>query len=50
MPPTRVTTYYLEMLDPRDLLPKRSSRKDLASFPKQVRRDLGQALYAAQCG
>lgn len=28
----------------------RSSRKDLGRFPKQVRRDLGQALYAAQRG
>lgn len=27
-----------------------SSRKDLRSFPAQVRRDIGQALYAAQCG
>jgi phage-related protein len=27
-----------------------SSRRDLASFPTPVRRDLGQALYAAQRG
>ena len=27
-----------------------SSRKDLKSFPKSVQRDVGQALYAAQCG
>ena len=27
-----------------------SSRHDLASFPKPVRRDIGQALYAAQRG
>lgn len=27
-----------------------SSRRDLSRFPKQVRRDLGQALYAAQRG
>ena len=27
-----------------------SSRADLKTFPDQVRRDLGQALYAAQCG
>jgi phage-related protein len=27
-----------------------SSRHDLASFPKPVRRDMGQALYAAQRG
>src|SRR5207244_4465662 len=27
-----------------------SSRNDLRSFPEQVRRDIGQALYAAQQG
>ncbi len=27
-----------------------SSRRDLKSFPKQVRYDIGQALYAAQMG
>jgi phage-related protein len=27
-----------------------SSRKDLRSFPQQVRLDIGQALYAAQMG
>jgi phage-related protein len=27
-----------------------SSRKDLRSFPREVRRDLGQALYTAQQG
>jgi phage-related protein len=27
-----------------------SSRKDVRSFPRQVRRDIGQALYAAQHG
>jgi len=27
-----------------------SSRRDLRSFPRAVRRDLGQALYAAQQG
>ena len=27
-----------------------SSRKDLKTFPKPVRRDIGQALYAAQRG
>ena len=27
-----------------------SSRADLKTFPDPVRRDLGQALYAAQCG
>src|SRR5713101_1591194 len=27
-----------------------SSRRDLKTFPRQVQRDMGQALYAAQCG
>ena len=27
-----------------------SSRRDLRTFPKSVERDVGQALYAAQCG
>src|SRR5438552_13728120 len=27
-----------------------SSRRDLKAFPKAVRRDIGQALYAAQLG
>ena len=27
-----------------------SSRRDLRAFPRQVRRDIGQALYAAQLG
>jgi phage-related protein len=27
-----------------------TSRRDLRSFPRQVRRDIGEALYAAQCG
>jgi phage-related protein len=27
-----------------------SSRRDLKNFPKPVQRDMGQALYAAQCG
>lgn len=27
-----------------------SSRKDLCAFPRQVRRDIGKALYAAQQG
>jgi phage-related protein len=27
-----------------------SSRKDLRAFPRKVRRDIGQALYAAQQG
>ena len=27
-----------------------SSKRDLRKFPKAVQRDVGQALYAAQCG
>ncbi|SPE24565.1 conserved hypothetical protein [Acidobacteriia bacterium SbA2] len=27
-----------------------SSRRDLRAFPRQVRRDIGQALHAAQLG
>jgi phage-related protein len=27
-----------------------SSRKDVRAFPPPVRRDIGQALFAAQCG
>jgi len=27
-----------------------SSKRDLKSFPEPVQRDVGQALYAAQCG
>jgi len=27
-----------------------SSRRDLRSFPREVRRDIGQSLYAAQQG
>ena len=27
-----------------------SSRRDLKNFPRPVQRDVGQALYAAQCG
>lgn len=27
-----------------------SSRKDLKTFPEEVQRDIGFALYAAQCG
>src|SRR5882762_1293953 len=27
-----------------------SSRRDLKTFPRPVQRELGQALYAAQCG
>ena len=36
--------------DPKPLKWVGSSRKDLKAFPKTVRRDIGQALYAAQCG
>lgn len=37
----------------RELKPVRwigSSRRDLRSFPAAVRREIGQALYGAQCG
>ena len=34
----------------RPLLWIGSSRRDLRGFPRQVRRDIGQALYAAQQG
>jgi phage-related protein len=27
-----------------------SSRRDLKRFPREVQRDIGQALFAAQCG
>lgn len=27
-----------------------TSRRDLRGFPESVRRDIGQALFAAQCG
>ena len=27
-----------------------SSRRDLKAFPREVQRDIGQALFAAQCG
>lgn len=27
-----------------------SSRRDLKTFPRSVQREVGQALYAAQCG
>jgi phage-related protein len=35
---------------PKPVIWVRSSRKDLQSFPRQVRLDMGQALYAAQMG
>jgi len=34
----------------RPLIWMGSSRRDLRAFPRQVRRDIGQALYAAQRG
>jgi phage-related protein len=34
----------------RPLIWMGSSRRELRSFPRQVRRDIGQALYAAQLG
>ena len=36
--------------DPKPVRWVGSSRRDLRGFPKPVRRDIGQALYAAQCG
>ncbi len=36
--------------DPRPLIWVGTSRADLKRCPQPVRRDLGQALYAAQCG
>jgi phage-related protein len=41
------------MKDDREIKPVRwigSSRKDLRSFPRRVRFDIGQALFAAQSG
>jgi hypothetical protein len=41
------------MSDDREIKPVRwigSSRKDVRSFPPQVRFDIGQALFAAQSG
>ena len=34
----------------RPLIWMGSSRRDLRGFPRQIRRDIGQALYAAQRG
>ena len=34
----------------RPLIWMGSSRRDLRAFPRQVRRDIGQSLYAAQLG
>lgn len=39
-----------DVTDPRVLVWVGSSRADLKRFPRQVRRDVGQALYAAQRG
>ena len=39
-----------DLATPRTVTWVGSSRVDLKRFPKQVRRDLGQALYAAQRG
>ena len=36
--------------EPRPVRWVESSRRDLKTFPKAVRRDIGQALYAAQRG
>lgn len=40
----------MKAAEPRPVRWVGSSRKDLKAFPKTVRRDMGQALYAAQCG
>jgi phage-related protein len=36
--------------DPRPVIWMGSSRKDLRAFPREVRGDMGKALYAAQQG
>jgi phage-related protein len=36
--------------EPKPIVWMGSSRRDLKTFPKQVRSDIGQALYAAQMG
>src|SRR5215467_12603690 len=36
--------------DPKPIVWVGSSRRDLRTFPKQVRADIGQALYTAQQG
>ena len=36
--------------DPKPIIWMGSSREDLRSFPEEVRRDIGQALYTAQQG
>jgi phage-related protein len=36
--------------EPKPIIWIGSSREDLRSFPRGVQRDIGQALYAAQCG
>ena len=36
--------------DVKEVLWVGSSRKDLRAFPQQVRKDMGNALYAAQRG
>ena len=36
--------------EPKPLIWVGSSRRDLKGFPKEVRRDIGKALYAAQRG
>ena len=36
--------------EPKSIVWIGSSRRDLKTFPKQVRSDIGQALYTAQMG
>jgi GNAT superfamily N-acetyltransferase len=48
MPATSVTTYHLEMLDPRDLRPKRSSRADVTlSLINPPMPELNRFFYTA---
>ena len=48
MPATSVTTYHLEMLDPRDLRPKRSSRGDVTlSLVNPPMPELNRFFYTA---
>ena len=40
----------ISRLEPKPVEWVGSSRRDLKAFPRQVQRDVGQALFAAQCG
>ena len=39
-----------EPANPKPVVWMGSSRQDLKTFPKDVQKDVGYALYAAQCG